>query len=337
MIDVELVIEGFDAASWQKLIALFRRQAADALADAPLPASRAKRDTLVVVLDAEGRPDVAFVTGRGAVPCEDVGALDDLAALAATLHADRVLVIAHDALDELADRAGTRIPVDADYATQWLALWSVVREGEREGKLRFWPTPTRAPLPTPAILQRTLDVALPPERALLVVAWDGEDVRVAAALRRGANGLDRVVGPESILDWAGPLSGDLQRDHRTIERAVSGALAQVHLGLFAQASVLAELLRNPEPGAWARAIAVRDVLVRPTPAYVHAGVLADAVRGAARWTGQRLAALDLERFAGPVVRAGRDRWSRAGGTRSGAPGNDALSAILRLFGASRGP
>jgi hypothetical protein len=216
-------------------------------------------------------------------------------------------VVKLGAIEELTERAVPRVLGSDDYAAQWLGLLSAARELEREGALYFWPERGRLPLPSPPVLARTLDTVLPDERSLLAVLWEDSVPWTALLLRRRAGEIDLVAGPEFVLDVVGPLGGDYRRDHRAVSRAVSDAVAPVHIGIYAQRSRFELLLRNPEPGAWAKAVALREIIIDPSPAYVHVALTADAMRATARKTSQYLGGLDFLGFAQPYARYAREQ------------------------------
>ncbi|HET6338097.1 MAG TPA: hypothetical protein VFG30_32970, partial [Polyangiales bacterium] len=145
------------------------------------------------------------------------------------------------------------------------------------------------------------------ERSLLAVLWEDSVPWTALLLRRRAGEIDLIAGPEFVLDVVGPLGGDYRRDHRAVSRAVSDAVAPVHIGIYAQRSSFERLLRNPEPGAWAKAVALREIIIDPSPAYVHVALTADAMRATARKTSQYLGGLDFLGFAQPYARYAREQ------------------------------
>lgn len=296
MLSDEFRTEGFDAASWHNLVSLVD-------GSRPITAEPTPRGVLVLLLDGGGTPRRALRGGGGVAPDPaDIGPLDDLGAVAARHDAARVVAIDEDTADALVDDMRARISLDAGYATQGLQLLGIVREWERAGRLRTWPRLGRMSPWTEATLGRALDLALPIGTSALACVWEGDRIWTAAALRHAEHGIDRLVGPERILDWAGPLSGDPQRDHRLLTRSVGAALAPVHVGLFASRALLTDLVRRAEPGAWARAVATRDVVIQPMPSFAVALVTADTLRGAAAWAGRRADELDLPSRLGPVTR-----------------------------------
>lgn len=306
MLSRDLGIEGFDAASWGSLLSLFDRRPDGAHSSAGATAARL-RALLVVVTDREGRPRAAFASDSAAPAPDDLGSLDDLASLARRHRARRVIVAEQGVAEALVEAFRARVPLDADYATQCLEILAVVREWERAGRIRASPRFGRVSPWTTAALAHALDLVLPAGHSALLCAWEGDRVCTAAALRRGASGIDRIVGPERILEWAGPLSGDPQRDHRLLSQGVTLELAPVHVGLFGPRALLAELIGRAEPGAWASAVATREVVLHPMPAYGAALVTADTVRAAAAWAGRRAGELDLGALFEPLARGWQTR------------------------------
>jgi hypothetical protein len=299
MLSSELRVTGFDPSSWGRLLSLFGAGVEQA--------SAAQRGTLVVVVDELGAAVAAFVTQRGPVPIANYTSRAELPQLCERLGAQRAIVVKLGAIEELTERAVPRVLGSDNYAAQWLGLLSAARELEREGALYFWPEHGRLPLPSPPVLARTLDTVLPDERSLLAVLWEDSVPWTALLLRRRAGEIDLVAGPEFVLDVVGPLGGDYRRDHRAVSRAVSDAVAPVHIGIYAQRSRFERLLRNPEPGAWAKAVALREIIIDPSPAYVHVALTADAMRATARKTSQYLGGLDFLGFAQPYARYAREQ------------------------------
>lgn len=314
--------EGFDADSWIGALSLFGvNRSSDS----------ARRGALVVVVDEDGRPCASFLTHRGHVSVDAWQGTDGLDALCELHGVQRAVVLDRGAIEELTDRAAEIMPLTADYATQWLAIASATRQLENEGKLLFWPPRRHLPLPTTQMLRRALDLLLPDNHVLLLVIWEGHRPWTVIALHRRGGDIDRVVGPDLVLDWAGPLGGDLRRDYRQVRRAVSRALGPVHCGVFARRDVIERLLAQPEPGAWARAIALREVLISPAPRYVHMAVGADAARAAGKRARGFFGGLDLTSFLAPAAGFAREHIAQIGSVTHilGFNPLEALAARLR--------
>jgi len=305
MISGDVRLEGFDARSWSNLISLFLPRVRDELSAAPersdAPEAPAPGEalgptrpdgTLFVVQGADGRVLNALHSRLGRVPSDEVG--DDLAEAPDEVRrrhgARRLVVLQHGALEEISERLALRLQRGDDYLTQWLTLARTFREVRDAKLVQVWPRPLgNVPIPPTGAVRGALDLVLPDDHAAVAVLWDRGRPWTGIALRRRAGAVDFVAGPDLIARWTGPLGGDWRRDARVVVDAVSRAMAPCHLGLFAEVSTVERLLRHPDPGAWARAVTTRDVVVHPTPPYVAVALGADGIRAladrSARWLG----------------------------------------------------
>jgi hypothetical protein len=304
MISGDVRLEGFDARRWTRLVELF------------VPAQRDVEEgsalgTLVLVVSTSGRVRRALHTQRGAVAgltgqrCSDP---DLLAGLAREHYAHRVLVVREGAIEQIGEAVALRLHRGDDLVSQALVLVRAVREAFDTGALALHPRPFAAvPVPTAAMVMRALDAVLPEGSAAIVATFDGDELATLVALRRNRGEIDRVLGPDRVLGWAGPLGGDWRRDHRHITDRVAEHLAPVHLGVYAQHADLHALLRNPAPGAWAEAVATRHVVVQPSPPYVAVALGADAMRAAAVRSRELLRGIDALAPLVPFARLVRSR------------------------------
>jgi hypothetical protein len=324
MLSDDFRFEGFDTRGWLNLLSLFSRSAELRSAE-PGPDPR-RHGTFVLVTDSSGTPCAGFVTDRGPVGADVCRAPGTLQERCARLGVERAVVLQEGAIEELTERAAERLGLDADYAAQWLTLIEAARELEDEGKIELWPRRSRLPLPTPVMLRRALDLVLPDERVIVAALWEDQDLWTACAIQRREGAIVRVVGPELLLEWTGPLGGDFRRDHRTIQRAIARAMGPLHFGLFAERQVVEALLRDPSPGAWARAIALREVIISPAPPYVHFAVGADAARAAGHRARAWLFGLDVYGYVAPAARFAREHVARIGST-TGILGFNPLQAL----------
>lgn len=303
MLSRDLRLHGFSAQEWLRLVSLLGGSTHE-----PHIAGAARaRGTLVIVEGDDGHSCAAFHTELGSVDPQGYAGRDDLPALCEHHLAQRGVVVRRGAIEELTERAAPRVLQTTDFAAQWLALLATVRELTREGLIHFWPERTPLPLPSPTMLRRVLDVVLPDDHCFLAVVWEGSEIWTAICLRRRAGEIDWIAGPDAIVDITGPLGGDYRRDHRALSRAVSHAIAPVHIGLFAQRKRLENLLRSPHAGAWAKAVALRDVIVDPAPPYVAVAVSADVMRASAKKAGAWLGGVDVLAFLEPLAHLVRDQ------------------------------
>lgn len=338
MISRHLRFEGFDARSWTNLLSLFAPGLPDRMgeeaSDTDVPETdvgeaKAEPDagTLVILRADDGRVLKAFHTRRGRVRDLRYDGPQDLERVAKAYHSQRALELREGVLDELAEAMATRLERSDDYATQWLVVARIIRELTEAGKIHSWPRPVAdVPVPTAGMVRRAIDVVLPDEHALVVALWENGAPWTAFALRRRDGAIDLVAGPDMILRWTGPLGGDWRRDHRIVATSVSRAVAPVHVGLFAEARTIRELLRTPDAGAWARAVAVRDIIIHPTPPYVAVALGADAARAVARTTSRWLGGFDALKPLAPMAAYLRGRITEVGSVTA-VLGFDPLRAL----------
>ena len=257
MISADLRFEGFDVRSWTNLVSLFSPATVERMASEPIAsdAPETSRDgepgpegTLVVVIDTHERLLKAFHTVRGRVTDLEWSGKKALASLASSYGARRVIVLTEGVMDEVAERLALRLQRGDDYVTQWLALARIVREMQDAGLLTFHPRPlANVPVPSAGTVRRALDVVLPDNHSAVFVLFDRQRPWTSFALRRRRGSIDRVVGPDIVSRWVGPLGGDFRRDHRVVVESVSRALAPVHFGLFTEVSDRAPAPRRHEP------------------------------------------------------------------------------------------
>jgi hypothetical protein len=319
--------EGFDATAFKRLVQLLGGNTSSA---EQMPG------LLVIVLDAEHRPCAALVTGRGPV---DVGTFEgpaQLAELCARLNVLGAVLIEDGALTELVENAADAMRFDEDYVQHWLSMVKATRALEDDGRILWWPRRTHLPIPTPAMLTRAVDLILPPRRSLVLALWEGESLWTGCAIERSDKDLCRMVGPDFLIEWAGPLAGDFRRDHRALSRAVSTAMAPVHLGLFAQREAFQSLLRSAAPGAWAQAVALREIIVSPAAPYVHVALGADALRAAGKRTAAAFGGVDLTSYFAPIAALARQRIGRVS-SLTNILGFNPLSALASRLRRSAAP
>ena len=312
----DIRFEGFDARSWATLLALVR------------PDARDRHGTLLVAIDEQRNVLNACVLGRGHVVVPSPVAVDiNLAQLCREHQVARAVLVVEGALEEVAERLALDLTATlsgargahadpthsalGDDLGQLTALLGALREVHAAGWLSTWPPLPSVPRTSAATVRRALDLLLPVGHSFALVLYDEDAVSTAVALSRRRQGIDHVVGPEKLVRWAGPLSGDYHRDYRALSDAVSTNLAPLHLGVFAQRETLERLLRVPDPGAWVTAVAAREVLVHPTPAYVAVALGADALRSLTRATTELLGGVELLEMFRPVGRALRERLPEA--------------------------
>ena len=335
MLTREVRFEGFTVPDWLRLLSLFERPEPPAHDGGEAP----KPEGGLVVIHDEKRVRKLLHTRVGRLDIAGERWPSPLDELCKRHHAAWGVAFSYGALDEVMERFGARAQRSDDIARQALGLAHIVREMAAEQAIVATPYRlAKMPLPSHAVIARTLESLCPTGRSIALGLFDGGELWTALALGRGAGGVDLILGPEELRGEMGLLSGDWRRDYRHLVRAVERRSAPLAAGLFTEVKTLRRLWGERRPGAWARAAGVRDIIVSPVSFAVGLPLVIDAARG-----GYRAARGAAERFdptgtVAPLLRA--LTRSRGGEPAEGAEGPKArplgaLDLLRALLG--RGP
>jgi hypothetical protein len=270
--------EGFTVEDWQRVLELFRPARPEGK-----PRDPGRAQGLVVAVHAGGRLAKLLHSRVGRLRLDDLTPDWPVSAeeLARRHHASWAVVIEDGALSDAMETLGARLTRDNDFTTQWLVLFDALREQLERGRIEVWPRRLGGlPVPTKPMVDRTLDMVCPPGKTMLVGLFDHDELWTCVALKRGKEGFDLVLGPDEIRPRLGLLSGDFRRDHRHLARIVAEEAGPLSLGCFAEHRTFRELEVDPRPGAWALAVAVRDVVLSPVPVGMALPLGVDAGRAA---------------------------------------------------------
>lgn len=320
MIDDSLCFEGFDAASHSALVDLLRPpRGSRARRVSPTPSER--RGVLIVVVDEDAAVLGATHSDRGRI--SGIRSASDPEALAYVHRATRVIVLRDGALEDLAERVALRVRPDQDYLDQ---IWGVVeslRELERAGALRMFPSArARVPIPAPDMIRRMIDGIVSDEQVCVVCLHGDRALEHAFAFRRRGGVFDAIVGPLRILEWTGDLPKSFEGAHDAVVRGVSREFGPVQTGVSLRGSVAHKIFTQRTPGALSAAVAAKQILVSPAPPWLGVGVGLDTLASAAYGLRQAIDASPI----GGVISA----LASAGVTR-GIPGLEALESWMELF------
>ncbi len=342
VLTADVRFEGFTTDDWIRFVKLWQPRAA--------PEREPTRPRGgVVVIHEDGQVLKLLHTRRGRLdpsatpsPAHEVAARalalraghpSALGPLARQHHASWALSMRLGALDEIMERFGERARREDDLTAQSLHLVTIVRDLIAEGAIATWPQRLRGiPVPTPPVVRRTMDALCADGHTIGLALFDGGDLWTAFVARRRGPAFDLIAGPEELRAGIGLLSGDWRRDYRHFADAVEDCYGPLGFGCFAELSTFRALQTDPRPGAWSRAVAVRDVVIAPIPAAVGLALGFDGARFALRGLLTITARVAPLAFMGPAIDAARARVARVTGKDIPALlGFDPLAALRALL------
>lgn len=334
-------LTGFDARSWHRLVTLV---APGLSSHAPAARERGVRveGGMLFVLYDEGGVVRALHSLRGAVELPTWRGPSDLEACAAGLDTRFAVAAEAGALEELYERVGGRLHPGDDVWDTMLIVLGAARDLADEGELWMVPAIGRGvPLPPPEVVRRAWDHIVPDGHAVVLALFEGVELDTAVVLRRRGAGVDTVLGPEALRRVVGPLGGDFRRDFRVIRAAVEREVAPVSCGVFAPTSALRELLITAESGAWAKALATREVVVDPMPPWIAVAAGAGALRAAGKKSREVLSGIESLGLLGPFARRAQQLGDLLGSVDVrailGFDPLDVIGTILRGSSTAREP
>lgn len=330
MLTADVRFEGWTADDWQRFLSLWKPRAVDATGAAT--GAPTVHGGLFVVHDG-ARVRKLLHTRHGRL-APDVAWPMPLDALAAAHDASWVLAGKLGALDEVMERFGARARREDDLLTQSLSLVGIVRELTAEGTLERWPRRLHnVPTPTEGMVERALDSICPSGKAIVLGMFKDGELWTAFVGRRRGTAFDVIAGPDELRPAMGVLSGEWRRDHRHLVDAVEERYAPVGLGCFAEVDSFRQLQLDGRPGAWSRAVALREVVLSPIPPAVGLALGVDGARLAYASLRTLTSRLDPFGLLEPVLRSARKRLGAALGDEDVEKvlGFDPLAALRALL------
>jgi hypothetical protein len=217
-----------------------------------------------------------------------------------------VAALEEGALDELMHRVQERVRMDQDTLDQGLEWARAFRELLQDGRIAVHPRPLEGvPIPQAATLTRALDLALPDDRTAVAYLFDGPEVWSSIVLRKSHGVIDLVAGHRALGLHPAEIRSFL--DYPRILDAVKRKFGEPHAGFFAERRTVERLFADPRPGTWARAYALREVIVEPMTPWAGVMLGSGVVREAFDRSRKLLARLDPLGLAQPLARAAREK------------------------------
>lgn len=279
MLSADVRLEGFTQSDWAKVLSLFRPRATPGKERDP----ERPRGGIIAIHEG-GRLRKLLHTQAGRLRLEDARAEWPLSCeeLAVRNHASWACKIESGALENLMDRFGARLRRGDDMTAQTLLFANLIRDEMLARRIELFPARLSGmPMPTLGMVDRTLDAVCPRGHAILLGLFEGGELWTSCALRRGSSGgFDWILGPDEIRRDMGLLAGDWRRDYRHLSRAVERKIGKLSLGVYAETTTFRSLEVDGTPGAWARAVAIRDVILAPVPVALAIPLGIDAGRAA---------------------------------------------------------
>lgn len=270
MFTADCQVLDFTAQDWLRLPDLFRQPGAP-------PARAASAGGILAVRDGQRLVKVtSLVRGRLPLPRGGTASAEQLASEHDGAFA---CVLSTVALEQFGDRFARRMSRGQSFHAQVEAFIAAMRELEQEGEVELWPQRFADwPIPTEQAFKSALDLVCPDGKSLVVGAFDQGELYTALCLRRRGAAIDLVMGPDRVRRDMGLLSGDFSRDYRYLGAAVEARLGPLAVGCYAELDTFRRLARDPVPGAWASAVAARDVVLTPVTPGVAVPLGVDAGR-----------------------------------------------------------
>jgi hypothetical protein len=329
MLTSDVCFEGWTTEDWSRLVRLWKPRAV-AVEDEP---TRPRGGVIVIHDRKQIRKILSTKTGR-VLPPALADTLPSLEAIAAENNASWGLSAEFGALDEVMERFGARLRKSDDLTAQIVELVSIIRDMIDEGAIESWPRRLRGvPLPTASMIDKTLDAVCEDGHAICLGLFDDGALWTSLVLRRRGRGFDLIAGPDELRSAMGLISGDFRRDYRHLERAVEDRYATLSFGVYAEVETFRALQLDARPGAWGRAVAVRDVVVSPVPGAIGLALGVDAARLAFDKAKVVASRVDFFGMLDPMAAMVRKRLGRAAGDKdvSAVLGFDPMAALRALL------
>ena len=276
MLTLDVRFEGWTATDWVRFLSLFRAPApGGAGTEAPPPGG-------ILAIHEDGRLRKLLHTRAGRLDPRNHPWPMPPAELAERHGASWALLLRSGALETLMERFGARARQGDDVFLQALVLTQIARELMGEGGVEVWPPRSfLPPLATHSVVMRTLRTVCPSGKVVALGLFENGELWTSVVLRRRDDGIDLVLGPDELRPAMGLLAGDWRRDYRHLVDAIEASAGPLATGVFAERETFLELAAERQPGAWARAVAVRDVVVAPLGGALALPLGVDAAYGLA--------------------------------------------------------
>ena len=300
MLDAELELRDLDARQWTNW---WRLLLPPRVLDLP-------RWALVVV---EDRAPIKVIVDRVAIPIpHDPPPIDEPDAWARSLGVATVIAIERRAVAALSAEIEGALRADMDLVEQGLVALRALKRRAGHGVWTEPPLLELLPAPSYDALQRTFDLLVPDDAALVAYVIDDDRARIHAsiiAVKRDGD-ITTAATHRAIADLVpdATFARDWEKQQKRVSAAVEERFAKPAIALFLERATLRRIITGPTDQL-ARELNAKRVVIDPAPAWLL-GLLGGAA--VAAMAGRAASAL-----AAMLPQGARDRASalrRAAGT-----------------------
>lgn len=331
MLTADVRFESFTPTDWARFVSVWSVRRASSTVD-----EGAARGGIIVVHDG-GRVRKVLHTIDGRIDPNDVAWPQPLEDVALDRRASWAWAVHAGSLEELMERWGARVRRGDDVLGQALHLFAAFRELLDEGAIESWPRRLKnVPVPARAMVDRTIDAFVPAGRSAILALYDEGELWTALVVRRSNEAprarVDVIAGPTELRRAMGLVSGEFRRDYRHLVDAVEALYAPPSIGLHAEVATFRALVASAKPGDWARAVALREVIVSPMPRVLALPLGVDAGRGIFDVASRFAKQIDPIGVVQPLLQTlGRVLPQLPPTTGRASPGFDVLDVVRKLL------
>jgi hypothetical protein len=226
----------------------------------------------LAILD-DGALAKLVITGRGSIPLATVTfpGVDKLATWAKTLDVAAVIAIERATIHELALDIESALRLEQDLVEQGLVSLRALKRHAGKG---IWTEPSLLdvlPAPSYEPLQRTFDLLVPDDSALVVYVIDDDRARVHASIIavKSDGDITRAATHRAIADLVpeASLARDWAKGYKRVLQAVEERFAKPSIAIFLERDTLMRILTGPSDQL-PRELNSKNVVIDPAPTWL---------------------------------------------------------------------
>jgi hypothetical protein len=271
-------------------------------------------------VDGDGQQVRAVRLGEGRVEIDWKGtSVKSMAAMRRALGAGILLVLDTRALPAVFGDFEAELRADDDYVGQLIAIWQAIKRAHKAGLIHMDP-PLLDVLPAPGAdaLQRTFDLLIPDNSALIAYVMETDGPQVHASIIASKDGGDVVFATThlGIDDEVGGkyLAHDWRKRYKRVNEVVESRYDPPSVAVYVDRAAIDRVLTGPVDQL-SREIAQKNVIIDPAPLWLSALLGGAAVAGAATRGAKSLSRLvprSARRMAQSMAKQAGDRLKDAG-------------------------